>query len=295
MLQLVKGHYDLVYGNNFGKRCERALWAAKLIGRPFIWHIREPITEKFSSVRSLRFAQALIANSEDTASRVRRLVPNKEIVTVPNGVELDRFSISRESARRFVCRELTVPEDSVVIINIGRLSEFKNQLHTIEAAAGMIRKYPQIHVLLVGHFPEPDYKSLLEERATQMGISNHVHMVGFQQDVTGYLRGSDLLLHTPVKESQGRVILEAMAAKIPVVAYDVGGIGESVLHGRTGFLVPFGDISGLVNSIETLIKNPEIKCSMGERGHRRVSEAFTGESTAGQVKAVIESVLDQAS
>ena len=87
------------------------------------------------------------------------------------------------------------------------------------------------------------------------------------------------------------VILEAMAARLPVVAYNVGGVSEAVIHGLTGFLIPFGDMSGIVQRLHKLIGDQEQRYRMGDAGYRRIKENFTIEKTADAVREVINQVL----
>jgi glycosyltransferase involved in cell wall biosynthesis len=82
-----------------------------------------------------------------------------------------------------------------------------------------------------------------------------------------------------------------MAADLSVVAYQIGGVGEAIVHGETGFLVPFGNIEILAQSIQQLIENPVLRFQMGGNGHRRLVEFYTAERTAYRVTDVIEETL----
>ena len=102
--------------------------------------------------------------------------------------------------------------------------------------------------------------------------------------------GSDILLHTARIEPQGRVILEAMAAKIPVVAYDVGGIKESLVHGETGFLFPFGSVEPVVDALNMLIQNVEMRKTMGQNGFAHVQQ-FSSAKTSQKITSIIEKTI----
>lgn len=102
-----------------------------------------------------------------------------------------------------------------------------------------------------------------------------------------------ILIHTASRESQGRVVPEAMAARMPVVAYDVGGMHESLVHTRTGFLAPFGDVSALAGYLERLASYPHLRHQLGENGYHRVRELFTTDQTAKRVTSLIDAVLQR--
>jgi glycosyltransferase involved in cell wall biosynthesis len=176
---------------------------------------------------------------------------------------------------------------------VGRICVQKNQLQTIEAATHVISEHPSAVFVFLGNSQETDYVARLRERTIELGIQDNIRLPGFQRDAAAYFRGSDVLAHTSRKESQGRVLLEAMAARLPVVAYDVGGISESVVADETGFLVPFGDVMGLAQSLGKLVSNAALRQRMGESGYRRVSQCFTAERTAERVNAVIKRTLSK--
>lgn len=289
MRLIQRGGFDLVYGNNFSNPAFKALIATRLLGKPFVWHIREVLeTDK---AHRLRYATVIIANSQAAADSVKRYTPHREVKVIPNGIDLEDFSVDRDKAKRHIHSVLDIPDESVIVINAGRVCDQKNQLHAVEAAAHVTKVHSSIVFVFLGDFQEEGYLTRLRERAAQLRIQDNIRLTGFQSDVGGYFCGADILIHTSRQESQGRVFLEAMAARLPVVAYDVGGIRESVVAGETGFLVPFGDVNGLAQSLAQLVSDAALRKQMGERGYQRVSQLFTAERTAQQVNAVIESTL----
>ena len=289
-----RGKYDVVYGNNFSNVCSVGLYATRLTRRPYVWHIREVFPNnhhKPEIFRRLRHAKAVITVSRSSERAIKRYLPNQDVDVIYNGVEIDDFSARRIDARRYVCAVLDVMPDRIVVTNVGRVCAQKNQLHLIEAAIPIIRKHPQVHFCLVGGHQEPEYATSIVARATEAGIANNIHMLGFRNEVPTFLCGSDILLHTSTKEAHPRVILEAMAARLPVVAYDVpGGMNETVVPDQTGYLIPFGDVAGLAHSVTKLVQNSALRQKMGAQGRERVETLFTAERTAQQINDVIERV-----
>jgi len=289
---------DVIYANNFSIQAYFALVAAKLVRKPFIWHIREIIIEKpiepsvFSRMRyALRFADAIVANSTATAKSLAPYTKQKKIVTIFNGVELDDFKTDKNAAKRLIHNNLAIPFHHKIILNVGRISQAKNQLHAIEAVALLPDKVPDFSVCFIGNFHEPEYLARLKDRAVELDILHKIRFAGFKDQIGTYFRGADILLHTSQMESQGRVLLEAMASELPVITYDVGGIGESVIDQQTGFLISFGDTLGLAHALKLLLGNHTLRNQMGVNGRARVEANFTAERTAQQVEQVIETVL----
>jgi glycosyltransferase involved in cell wall biosynthesis len=293
---IIRGRYNLLYGNSYFSRATNGAWLAALTRRPFIWHIRETITER-SPKRPLWLAAAIIANSDDTAQRVKRSAPYvaDKVVTIGNGVDLTQFELNQSEVKCKGRGIMGIPLADLVIINVGLVCARKNQQAALEAAAVVMKQRPEVHLCFLGQVVEPAYASSLEQRAKDLGLADRVHLLGETADVPSYLCASDVLLHTAEKEPQGRVILEAMAARLPVVAYDVGGIHEALVHEETGFLVPFGDIPAVVGALRRLVEHPELRRTLGESGYSRVRAHFTAEGAARQVQQVIKRVLKKLS
>lgn len=289
LIRLVKqGQYDLVYANGYHYRCFMALIVAKVMRKPFVWHIRE-VFENFPQARQVHYSTAVIANSQATATALRQYT-DKKIDVVTNGIDLERYELNCDDMRRNVRDELKIPEDSIVIINVGRVCYQKNQLQVIEISSNVVKRFANVHFLFLGEIQEKAYLGQLQELALRLRVTSNIHFGGHTTEVNRYFVGSDVLIHTSRKESQGRVILEAMAAKLPVVAYDVGGIKESMINGKTGFLFPFGTIDPVVKALNTLAQNKIMREEMGLEGYSYV-QRFSSEHTSRQIVAVIERVL----
>ncbi len=289
---LGKRQYDLVYANNHEDEARWAFWGAKLKGIPFVWHVREHIGSR-RRAWTLRFSDAVIANSQATADALVSRAGVRSPVVVPNGVEPSEFDGDRALDRRAVLRELRLRADPTVILNLGTLCSGKNQLDAVEVASRVVGKYPEARFLCMGRSSLSDvaYAGRVMTRVKERKLLDIVHLPGPRTDVVPYLVSADMLLHTAVLESQGRAVLEAMAARLPVVAYRVGGVPESVVDGETGFLVPPGDIGAAVEAICRLMADPVLRSKMGEAGRRRVLQRFTAEEAARKVEGVIQSVL----
>jgi len=289
---IILGKFDLIYANGSNERSRGALWAAKLTRRPIIWHIHESL-KKTAYAGTIRFADAVIANSKDTAERIRKFAYVSNPYVVYNGVELQDFNRDKQKSRDVIGSELGLDPEWLRVINIGNICRRKNQIDLIYAASQILALYPKTYFILVGNYKELDYLEQLKRLVNQCNIKQNIIFHDYTPNVGDYLCGSDLMLHTAETEPQGIAILEAMAADLPVVAYRVGGIGESIVDGESGFLVPFGDVNGLTQTICRLINNPQKRKRMGDAGYQRIKQNFTAEMTVNAVLDIICQTLQQ--
>lgn len=114
----------------------------------------------------------------------------------------------------------------------------------------------------------------LKKQLVEMGLAQCVNIVGFSNHAHGLIGASDIVMLCSEKEGIPRVIMEAMALQKPIVATDVAGTRELVINGKTGFLVPLGDIDAMAEKVKLLAEKPELRKEMGVRGFDRVNEQF---------------------
>jgi glycosyltransferase involved in cell wall biosynthesis len=170
---------------------------------------------------------------------------------IPNGVDTRRFAPDAE-ARKRIRSELGIPEAAWVVGTVGRLSPEKNQGLLIEAMAPMLD--PRRHLVIVGDGPQ---RQDLEARAQATLRPERIHFTGPREDVAALLASFDAFALTSHSEGLPLVLLEAMAAGVPVVATAVGGVPDLVEHGRTGSLVPAGDGTALLTELVRLSTRPQ--------------------------------------
>ncbi len=131
----------------------------------------------------------------------------------------------------------------------------------------------------------------LRAEARELGLEEHVLFAGFRRDVPRLLAASDALILPSESECLPLVILEAMSARRPVIATDVGGISEAVDDGRTGLLVRPRDAEGLADALVAVLGDPERARSMGLAGRAKVAAEFSLEACASAVFAVYDELL----
>jgi glycosyltransferase involved in cell wall biosynthesis len=294
MARLIRSKgFDLVYGNNTSRSSANALVASRLARVPFICHIREMVGHgSWLRFGFLRFADATIAVSRACAQTVARFVGQRAPHVVYNGVPVAPPEVSREEARASLLEQLGWPGDAKVVIGVGHISPRKGQQDAVRALAQIASRVPAAHLALVGAF-DRDSTYVRETRALarDLGLERRVALLGFRQDVQRLLPGADVFLHTAVADPHPRAVVEAMAAGLPVVAFAVDGVAETVLNGETGLLAPTGDIPALAEALATLLEWPARRDAFGRRGRQRALTHFTAEETARHVGDIIDRTL----
>lgn len=198
--------------------------------------------------RLLQSPDTCVAVSRDLASRVGELRLGRRTTVIPNAIEEDRFpSLDRDLCRRQLRSRLSLPEDATVVVAIGRLSREKGQdqlLRTVARLGDQSDSDP--FVVCVGDGPE---RERLKALAHGLGLGPRVRFVGYSKNVSVYYVGSDLMILPSRSEGLPNVILEAHLLGCPVVGFEVGGVGEIIKDGETGWLVPAGDLDALARAI----------------------------------------------
>jgi len=212
-------------------------------------------------------------------------VEEARAVTVHEGVDVERIARTPVVDVR---AELWLPHDAPVVGNIAALVPHKGQRHLIDAAAIVVREIPDARFVILG---DGELKHDLEHQVRTLGLDRRVLLPGFRADAVGLLGGFDLFVMSSVTEGLGTSVLDAMAARRPVVATTAGGIPEVVVDGETGLLVPPRDHTAMAGAIVSLLRDPDQRLRMGEAGFQRVFTRFSAERMVRETAAVYEAVL----
>jgi glycosyltransferase involved in cell wall biosynthesis len=216
-----------------------------------------------------------IAPQVDELVTARGMYPAERVTAIYSAPDLNRFT-PREASNE-LRRELGLPEGAPVIGMVARLAPEKGHDLFLGAAAEVARDFPVARFMLVG---EGRSKPEIEARIAELGLGDRVILCGFRSDVPELVALMDVFALTPTAgESLGTSILEALAMEKPVVATQVGGTGESVRDGATGFLVRPGSKAeqtlAIAEALKRLLADPDLRRRMGQAGRRMVIEEFS--------------------
>jgi glycosyltransferase involved in cell wall biosynthesis len=253
---------------------------------------RDRVVERVAGFVRKRFGGPVVAVSEALRRRlVGRGLPPRRVVTVRNGVELSRFDLPPDFSRAALRAEFRIPADAPVAVTLAVLREGKGHDLLLEAARRVLARVPSAHFLIVGGGP---LEGALRKRVEDAGLGGRVHLAGMREDVPAVLAAADVfVLPSSQFDALPTAVMEAMAARLPVVAVASGGASELVVHGETGLVVPKADGDALADSIVELLSDDERARRMGERGRERAEAEFSAEAWVGRLQRLYESLVDE--
>jgi glycosyltransferase EpsD len=239
-----------------------------------------------------RWTDTLITiNREDFAVAIRDFARGRTtVVYAPEaGVDCSRFVPVTAVARAQERSSLILRGDALVIAWVAEFIKRKRPDDAVAAVRELASTTPaQLVMLDQGLLLDKIQKSVV-----RYGIQDVMAFRGRVSNVSHYLAVSDVLLSTAGQEGLPVNVMEAMAAGLPVVAYDIRGCKDLVADGETGFLVPFGDVHGLAERVAWMAQHPEERHRMGEAGGKRIEEGFSLEIGLPQMKIVHENELER--
>ncbi|NLE37550.1 MAG: glycosyltransferase [Pirellulaceae bacterium] len=194
-------------------------------------------------------------------------LPEASLVVIPNGIDLQRY----QNAVPADLRDVGIVSERRLVTYIGRLDAQKGLEWLLRGARSWLADAPDCDLALVGQGPQ---RSALERLAAEEGISDRVQFLGFRADVPALLARSSLLVLPSRWEGMPNVVLEAMAAGLPVVATDVEGVAELLGDDADGQVVPFGDTAAFAAAVTRILSDRDLADRLGRRNRSRAAEYF---------------------
>lgn len=212
-------------------------------------------------------------------------VPYERIRLVPRSVDLEKFKYVSPDKKR---------KDVFNVGIIGRFSPIKGHLDFIKAMAKVAREVPRIKIWIVGDASSRHqaYKEQIQVLVKRLGLWHTTCFLGIKRDIPGILAHLDLLvLATTTQEAFGRVIIEAQASGVPVVATRVGGVIDIIEDRKTGILVPPSNPAAMAEGIIEIFKNPGLAHKLAENAYQKVKQKYNIELMVKNTLGVYEEAL----
>lgn len=243
---------------------------------------------------SVRNADAVFSISRYVTSTLLGMnVAPRKIHTILNGIDTTRWAPLSDSDE--VRRELGVPGGAMLLASVSRLFSWKGQRELLRALALVRAEIPNVHLLIVGADSREaeggSFSDELKALAASLGVSEQVTFTGARADIPRIMSACDVFTLPSFEEPFGLVFAEAMASGRPVVAIDNGGTPEVVENGQTGLLSAPWDVPALAANILKLLREPELRRRMGDRGRALVAQQFTAQRMAQDAARAYEAVL----
>lgn len=195
-------------------------------------------------------------------------LPEQRVTVVPNGVDIPKFDCGREAARA----EFGLSPRDIVIGTVGRLEPEKDQATLLEAFRQIKGESRSLRLLIVG---DGSVAGELKAHAERIGISDRTLFLGYRRDIPKLLAAMDVFVLSSIREGLPISLIEAMAARRPVVSSDIGSVKDLVQDGQNGILVSPRDAAAFGKVLQRLVETAELRERLGEAGRRTVEASFS--------------------
>jgi glycosyltransferase involved in cell wall biosynthesis len=211
---------------------------------------------------------------------------------IHSGVDVYRF-IEGAKQRTKKRKELGIPADSLVVGYVGWLIPIKGVTYLVNAVARVAEKYPKSLLVLVGKGDEKGEEEIkLKEQVERTGLRDKVRFLGWRSDVEEIMGCFDVFVLPSLNEGMGRVLVEAMAAGLPIVASRVGGIPDLIKDGENGLLISAANAPALAQAIADLLADKKKRKRMGEAGKKRCRQ-FSSEVMVAQINNLYTALVEK--
>jgi glycosyltransferase involved in cell wall biosynthesis len=274
---------------NWPLACRFGLGAAAIANLPAIVateHVYVPVPWRRSILLQRLLATRIdryFAVSHEVAQRLHQNfdLPDSKLQVIHNGIDLGAYDQPPKPGLR---RALAGATDRPIVLTTARLDAQKGLGYLLEAAALI----PEAVFVVAGEGPE---RARLEARAYELGLSEQVNWLGYREDIADLLACSDLFVLPSLFEGLPVALLEAMAARRPVVASAIGGVDEVVVHERTGLLVQPADSLALAGAIRAILADPALAERLALAGQAHVAQEFSVERMLTQLTDCYEDLV----
>lgn len=286
-------HTHCFYTNIFGMTgAFMARVPARITSKGETDGFRTPMQKRAERV-SFRLAHRVIANCLVVQNQLIREGVNPErIIQHYNGLDLKRMKVRAGLTREEALSMFGLPRDRRLISIVANLrNPVKDHVMFLRAAARVRAAVADAAFVIAG---EGELMPGLRQLATELDIANDVHFIGRCDDVASLLFASHLGVLSSKAEGFANAILEYMAAGLPVVATDVGGVREAIVEGETGYIVPSGDDEKMAARIIEVLSSDEHARVMGARGKAIVADKFSSEKHLRNTLELYDELLSSA-
>ena len=259
--------------------------AAKISGRPHIWHLHGRFNGSASSSFGTYFpidviyrivdqlSWQIVAVSQIVKDFLSSYITPSKIKLIYNGIDIDKFNGKRSLSKSLI-EEFPTLKNKVLVGLVGRIARVKGIEDYVEAAIEVLKLRDDVGFLIVGPEEDKTLGQKVRKRVDSLHLADKIIFTGYRKDIPGLLQEIDLVVCSSLKEGFPYSCLEAMAASKALVATKCGGPNELVVDGEMGYLVDVGKADKLARAILKAVENPEAMKLMGEKGRQRIEEFF---------------------
>lgn len=210
----------------------------------------------------------------------------QNVVYIPNGIDAGVYDLSACPKR--LKRDWGMPPGKTVIGTVGRVVAQKNPMMFVDMACELARSHADVHFVMVG---DGDLRRQVEDAIARYGLQAVFTLVPTQHDIAAWLNVFDVFVLASAWEGLPNAVMEAMCARVPVVATAVGGVPELLSHGESGWLVEPDDTTGLVRRVASLLADRPAREALGQRGRQAIETHYALDRMAETTAKVYHNLL----
>lgn len=284
---------DLIYCNNLRSLLCIGL-AAKLCRIPCIWYIKGESDSRILDRLGFIIADKILFIAESLKQVEYPVLMGKythKIDVLKIGVDLENINSSMKRNSGVIKQELKIRDENINIVTVGQLSPQKGIDYLLEAFRNTKEVFPNIMLLVVGHFVSHEYKNKLFNLVKKYKLDDNVIFTGWRDDSINIVSYMHIFVSASLSEGVPRSIIEAMALGKPVVATDVGGVSETVIVGETGFVVKPAEPKALSDAIIKLIKDENLRKKFGEKAKEIAFKEYSIRTHMANLEKIYKNLL----
>jgi glycosyltransferase involved in cell wall biosynthesis len=257
-----------------------------------------PRTERLFTAVERQLAEltdAIVAISPQIKGELlddRRIGRGEQYRVIALGFDLHALIAIDDEARRMARLSLEIPGDAHVVSTVGRLTAIKQHRLFLEAAQRIARQDAAALFLIAG---DGELRSQLEQLARELGIRDRTRFLGWRRDLPTVYGATDVFMLTSRNEGTPVALIESLAAGVPGVSTDVGGVRDVIDSDDVGLLIPFGDADALAGAVAALLSDNARRRSMGMRGRQSMAARYGVDRLVDDVTALYRDLLAEAS
>jgi glycosyltransferase involved in cell wall biosynthesis len=302
LIRLIKKHKYHIVHTHSSKAGIIGRWAAWIAKVPVIIHTvhgwghhehQHSLVRKFYihlEKITLNITDQLIAVSGKNISKGLKdgIGQQSDYSVIRSGIELERFGYPQVD-KQTMRNQLGIPSDAIIIGTVTRLSAQKAPLDFIQAAAILSQKLENVYFVMVGDGPL--YDDVLQY-AQKNNIEKNLIMTGLRRDIPELMNCFDMFVLSSLWEGLPRVIPQAMASGLPVVATEIDGSAEIIQSEKNGLLVPPGRPDCIANAVLKVLNNPDIKQNLINAAFKTIDE-YSAHKMVEQIESLYSSLISR--
>ena len=233
------------------------------------------------------FIDRYIAVSKGIAANMKRIISSGlKVDVIHNGIIIEDMNLqANKEPDAYEFNQLRAKNNMPIVLSVARLHKQKGHTYLVESSTSV----PDAIFVFAGDGPERDY---LEKYSKELNVDERIIFLGHRDDIPSLINTCDLFVLPSLFEGFPLTILEAMAAGKPIVATDIPGTNEEVIHNETGLLVPPKDSQALAVAINSLLSNPAFARQLGHAGKIRAQQQFSSEKMVNSITDLYKELLN---